>query len=397
VNHCRGIRAPIAQVLRLAIAGLLAGSATRAADADTDWRAFQTIVNERPPKPLAEMTALEREQMYERHYCEMRTHALAFLENHPTDPRRWEVVLQLNPAAPRFVKQWLTDDQGRPAAEIDQTAVAAWGRKVAELHAALAAATDVPAGVRERFAVEEVFKALTIAAAAHRNGAPVDLAVRRTQLDTFAERHPTAAGGVRLAQSYMRLVAQVAPDRVDAEWVALSASPSKVIAELAAGKTRAAPILQSPLELAFTAVDGRPVDLAQLRGKIVLVDFWATWCGPCIAELPNLKRVYSAHHDRGFEIVGIALEDAKFQPGDAPGQRAEKLAKAQRVLSDFTASHAMPWPQYCDGEHWRTALAEKFGIKSVPATLLLDRQGRVVSTDVRGEKLAAEVKRMLTP
>lgn len=149
------------------------------------------------------------------------------------------------------------------------------------------------------------------------------------------------------------------------------------------------------VELSFTAVDGRVVDLRSLRGKVVLIDFWATWCGPCIAELPNIKKVYTDYHARGFEIVGIALENARLAPTDTAEQAAIKHAQAKQVLTDFTAKHELTWPHYYDGKFWKNDLAVRYGIQSIPAMFLLDREGRLVSTDARGEKLEAEVKRLL--
>jgi thiol-disulfide isomerase/thioredoxin len=153
--------------------------------------------------------------------------------------------------------------------------------------------------------------------------------------------------------------------------------------------------MAKPLELAFTAVDGRPVDLKNLRGKVVLIDFWATWCGPCIAELPNVKRVYADHHDKGFEVIGISLENGRLLPGDTPEQSAAKLAAAKKVLTDFTAKEMMPWPQHFDGKYWKNEFAVQFSIASIPAMFLLDQEGRVVSTNARGPLLEQEVKRML--
>jgi peroxiredoxin len=124
-------------------------------------------------------------------------------------------------------------------------------------------------------------------------------------------------------------------------------------------------------------LDGKALSIANYKGKVVLIDFWAVWCGPCVAELPNVLKAYEAYHGKGFEIIGISLD------------------RDEKKLKDFLEEKKMTWPQYFDGKGWENKLAAKYGVKSIPATYLLDGEGKIIDKNLRGKALEEAVAKAL--
>lgn len=160
----------------------------------------------------------------------------------------------------------------------------------------------------------------------------------------------------------------------------IAAYPESRFTKYFPGKIRQAESIGKPFELTFTdANTGNTVNVADLRGKVVVVDFWATWCGPCVADMPEVKKLYEEYHAKGLEIIGVSLD----QPEDKGG-----LDK----LRTFCSEQQITWPQYYQGNYWDSEFSTSWGINSIPCVFFLDKNGNLVTTEARGqlEKLVPE-------
>jgi len=192
----------------------------------------------------------------------------------------------------------------------------------------------------------------------------------------LAKQFPMTVEAARA--EFLRVEAREAidPAKADALLKKLADHGDSRVAAEARRRLKAKDLMKKPLDLKFKAVDGTEVDVAKLRGKVVLVDFWATWCGPCRMEIPNVVNTYKKLHEKGFAIVGISLDSDKNK------------------LLDYTKQNGMTWPQYFDGQVWNNKISTSYGISAIPAMWLLDKKGFIRSTEARAD-LESQISKLL--
>jgi thiol-disulfide isomerase/thioredoxin len=158
----------------------------------------------------------------------------------------------------------------------------------------------------------------------------------------------------------------------------LTEAADQTVANAAKARMAKEQLIGQPVSLQFTAADGSSVDMSELRGKVVLVDFWASWCPDCIREMPAVRQTYQKYKDKGFAVIGISLD------------------KDAQALANFVAKKLIPWPQYFDGKGWENDFATKYGVDAIPEMWLINQRGEVASTDISVEKLEQRIEQLLS-
>ena len=148
------------------------------------------------------------------------------------------------------------------------------------------------------------------------------------------------------------------------------------LAQLMEGSSRRLGLIGSAIDVSGTMLNGQPFAWNKMRGKVVLVDFWATWCGPCKAEFPQLKKLYDSYKSRGFEVIAICLDEDRAQ------------------LNEFLKKESLPWITLHD-QGGVSPTADRYGVTTLPTSILVDKNGRVVSLAARGDELTKQLEKLL--
>lgn len=248
-------------------------------------------------------------------------------------------------------------------------------QKVAGLRAALAQDPTNQANMDELNATNTAYYERCKQFVKENQASPVAISVLgrlnlQQEFDLFKDTRDALRATMRNSGFFAQFREQV--DRFEQEMVMLKAQEEEM-----KRLSNLLPIGSAAPEIRQSTPEGGTFALSELRGKVVLIDFWASWCRPCRIENPNVKRVYDRFKGKGFEILGVSLD-------------RDQLAWVDAIKAD-----GLPWKHVSDLQFWNNAAAQEYGVSSIPYTVLVDREGRVLDKGLRAEQLESRLSELL--
>ena len=278
-----------------------------------------------------------------------------FVDRYQKDPRRWDAML----VALRYSSMLLAADNQQPDPD--------------KIEATLQSVANAPDASHEAHVAARISLIGMHSGETDQNTITPEL---EKEMLAFIHDFPDDPNDAELQKARYGSLQKSDPDAADKLLNTLLKDQNAAVATMAESLVRMRDLKKQPLELSFTGVDGKKVDVAKLRGKVVVIDFWATWCAPCMERVPDVVALYKKLHGKGLEIVGISLDEDKG------------------AMEGVTQSSGMTWPQYFDGKGWDNVISTRFGITDIPQMWLVDRKGMVVDTE-GADDLADKVEKLM--
>ncbi len=340
-----------ATVLLLPLAGTLL-AVEPSTQADEHWRQIKELqqqLSQPAPKGANEV------EFFAPIKAQLHRDATVFATASPQDPRRWEAKLleikTTNFPAPAPERKVLF--------QANESAVAA-----------IEAAEDAPPEIKQNAERTILFQHLD-----HLD--LIDTLQEATAIEkrmaAFVREHPDDPKVASMEVRRADVLARSDPAQVRPLLEQLAQNPNPKVASVARGRLAQITLSKSALDWKFTAVDGRAVDFTELRGRVILIDYWATWCPDCLRALPQVLASYRKYHDQGFEVVGISLDND------------------QEALQSFLKKRDLPWLEYFDGKGWQSDVVTKYGVGGIPEMWLVGKDGCIVATGVQSDELDGKI------